>query len=554
MILSTIKTKLKEWVSKLFNKSTIESKINVDIAVSNDMANAIDRWRLIHENKSPWVDKKTVFSMNLGQGIATIFAKLVTIEIKSEIKNNEFLNEEYQVVIDNIRNYTQFACALGGLAFKPYVSNGHIEVDLVQADSFYPTAYNSRGDITGCVFIETKTIGEHIYSRLEYHNLVGTDYTIMNKAFKKSSVNGMNNSMNNTLGEEIQLTEVQEWSELEPIGMIQDVERPLFSYFKMPMANTIDSSSPLGVSVFAPIEDDILKKADEQYSRIDWEYKGSELAIDADVDMFKKDSQGNPILPTGKERLYRALDIASEHTNKWNIFSPNIRDISLYNGLQHQLRMIEFQVGLAYGTISDPNTTDKTAEEIRSSKQNSFQTVSDMQKAQKNALKGLVYAMSVIGMIYKLPVKPVNVAKDIEFNYGDSIMTDKDEVLSGMAADVASGILKAEIYLAKKYGVSEEEALKMMPNTDTLITNNPLDSNIDPVTGLPMDNSKSGDIVDDAEEVANKQLNGAQTQSLVAILAQYAAKQLTLGQAINVIAVAIGISKEDAKKIINGTD
>ena len=175
---------IREWIkgawNKMFNKGTIESKMNVQVAMSNDMVNAIDLWKSIHENKSPWVDKKNVFSMNLGQGIASIFAKLVTIEFKSEIKNNDFLNEQYQVVIDNIRNYTQFACAMGGLIFKPYLSNGHIEVDMVLADSFFPTAYNSRGEITGCIFIETKTQGDTTYTRLEYHNLVNADYKIIN--------------------------------------------------------------------------------------------------------------------------------------------------------------------------------------------------------------------------------------------------------------------------------------------------------------------------------------------------------------------------------------
>lgn len=34
-----------------------------------------------------------------------------------------------------------------------------------------------------------------------------------------------------------------------------------------------------------------------------------------------------------------------------------------------------------------------------------------------------------------------------------------------MRNDVISGILKPVIYIMKKYGVTEEEALKMMPNS-----------------------------------------------------------------------------------------
>lgn len=55
-----------------------------------------------------------------------------------------------------------------------------------------------------------------------------------------------------------------------------------------------------------------------------------------------------------------------------------------------------------------------------------------------------------------------------------------------------------------------------------------------------------------AAEVQGKTLNGAQTQSLLAIMAQFTAGSLSEGQAINLISTAIGISKAEAKKILNG--
>jgi len=60
------------------------------------------------------------------------------------------------------------------------------------------------------------------------------------------------------------------------------------------------------------------------------------------------------------------------------------------------------------------------------------------------------------------------------------------------------------------------------------------------------------DIENQVEQTSGKSLNGAQTQSLVSIIQQYQSNALTLGQAINIISVSIGISKEEAKKIIEG--
>ena len=39
--------------------------------------------------------------------------------------------------------------------------------------------------------------------------------------------------------------------------------------------------SPLGISVFSPAVK-LIRRADEQFSRLDWEYAGGQLAIDVD--------------------------------------------------------------------------------------------------------------------------------------------------------------------------------------------------------------------------------------------------------------------------------
>lgn len=53
-------------------------------------------------------------------------------------------------------------------------------------------------------------------------------------------------------------------------------------------------------------------------------------------------------------------------------------------------------------------------------------------------------------------------------------------------------------------------------------------------------------------DVQGKALNGAQTQSLIAIMSQYSAGELTEGQAVNLISTAIGLSKKEARAILNG--
>ena len=136
-------------------------------------------------------------------------------------------------------------------------------------------------------------------------------------------------------------------------------------------------------------------------------------------------------------------------------YSPPIRDESFFNGLNNQLRKIEFNCNLAYGTLSDPNNTDKTAEEIRASKQRSYSFVSDCQTALQNALEDLVDAMCFWCDVYGLaPSGSCNTS----FSWDDSIVVDADKERDQDRQDVAMGAMQLWEYRMKWYGETEEQA------------------------------------------------------------------------------------------------
>ena len=402
-------------IRKMLGREKIKDAIGVEVAVSDKMANEIDLWAKMYKNEPPWKEKN-IKLCGLPAAIAGEFARLVTLELKTEVTGNDFINEEYQAVVSDIRKYTEYACAKGGLAMKPYASEGHIEVDMVQADRFFPTKFNSRGEVTAAVFAESLTVGKKVYTRLEYHQHEGTMYHINNKAFVKQDLDNVE-----VLGKEVPLTAVPEWANLQEEVTLKNVKMPLFAYFKIPNANNVDDTSPLGVSVYSRAINDI-KEADNQWTRLLWEFEGSELAIDADITLFKKDDKGNYEFPKGKDRLFRMMDL-DDNAEKYKVFAPAIRDENLINGFNAILRRIEFNVGLAYGTLSDPNTVDKTAEEIKASKQRSYSTVSDIQKSLQTALEQLVYAMDVMAQLSGLSGRK---KYEMSFDWDDSIVIDKE--------------------------------------------------------------------------------------------------------------------------------
>lgn len=461
-------------------KTNLEKKLNVQIATSGVMDNAIQLWLKMYKNIPPWLGGEAhVKSLNLPASIAEEMARLVLTEFDIEIEGSErakFIKEQLSVTLDNMSNIVEMWCALGGIVLKPYAAGAdeetgepdHIEIDVVHANRFYPTAFDSNKEVTGAVFVDTKRIGDYIYTRLEHHSLVGTHYTVVNKAFRSERLNTMTTeddqmSVEHPFMTEISLEQVEDWKGLEPIVEMDDIEKPFFVYIKNPRANNIDPHSPLGASVFARAKDAI-EDADRQYTRTLWEYEAKEAAIDADETLFTTDRRGNPVLPAGRERLYRTYEAGNgEKAGFFETYSPEIRDESLFNGLAKIYHNIEFQCGLAYGTISDApgaSAAERTATEIKASKQRSYRTVHAMQVAWDTGLDNLLYILNAICDLYDL-VPDGEVEKTV--TWGDGVLEDTDVEYSRRWAMVIAGKMRLEKFYAWYFGCSEEQALEYIP-------------------------------------------------------------------------------------------
>lgn len=435
---------IKGAMNKMFNTTDIAKDFNIDISTSDEMLSAIEKWSNIYNGKMPWLNEE-VKSLHVAKTICEKVAKAVTIELKTKVDDKE-INKIYQRFIKNIRINTEYALGKGGIFFKPFYSNGKIKVSCIQADKFIPTKFDSTGELLGAIFIDQITKGKDVYTRLEYQELEDTILTIKNKAYKTTVHNS------SVLGNQIALSQVREWADIQEETEINNINRLLGGYFRIPIANPIDNTSSEGVAIFANAID-TLKEIDKQFSRTLWEYEGSELAIDVDETAFKKDKDGNDILPKGKKRLYRKIDFGDEKT--WNVFSPAIRDTSLFNGLNELLRQCESQCGLAFGTISKIENIEKTATEIKSSKQDYYVTVSDIQGALQSALEDLIYSIDVLMSLYGIKHK---VDADVSFDWDDSILVDSEKKQSQALVEKNAGLIDDIEYFVQTRDYSEEEA------------------------------------------------------------------------------------------------
>ena len=454
--------KLLKWLRGLLNQLFDDAAGDQDILISSRMENALPLWVAIYECGGPWCsEKKNIHSLCLGPAIAQEFSRLVTMESEIACTGSaraDWLMQQARPFWDALPANVETACALGGCAFKPYVQGDRIVVDVVQEDCFFPTTFDTSGHMTGAIFTEQIKRRNAIYTRLEHHEFKGGTETITNKAFVSAT--------SAQLGREIPLTEVPEWADISPDARIDNLTRPLFAYFRVPTANRVDRHSPLGASVYA-LAVDTIRDADVQYGSLLWEYRGGELAIDVDAAAIRQDPDGTLRREERDRRLYRHL--LNGNPNMWNAFAPALRDASYLNGLDAILRRIEFQCGLAYGTISNPQSVEKTAEEVRASKQRSYATVRLIQQALQDAIEELFYAMDVYATLYSLA--PAG-TYELAFDWDDSIVNDPAARKQQFWQYVEAGRFPFERYLVEFEGYSEEEAAQIAAQaaagTDTL--------------------------------------------------------------------------------------
>ena len=322
------------------------------------------------------------------------------------------------------------ALALGSGIWKPYQSGKKLGISFCNAARYFPVANDVEGSLTEGVFIDSIQDDDNYYHRMEWMHVLESradlrdeelaqleDYDlaaptqfpctkVVNLAFRSAT--------QDSLGSPEDLSIRPEWDDIQPVAYLTGLEKLPVGYFVTPIVNSVDPDSELGAAMFEPARKQIID-ADEQYTRLDWEYEGGELAVDTDEKFLKPSATGQQLskaqalreygvppeaidstAPHHRERLFHGIDVntgITDSTPFYQVFSPALRDGSYLSGLNQYLRNVESHAGLSFGVLSQVADVEKTATEIVNSKQKLYSTVSDLQAALEDALRGLIDAL-----------------------------------------------------------------------------------------------------------------------------------------------------------------
>lgn len=434
----------------MFPIRTLKELFGQDIAISQEMITAIEKWGAMYRGKASWVDDQ-VDSLQIEQGICREFANVCLNEMESSISVDP-LDKIYQSAVRDLNENLQSGLALGSFCIKPL---GEDKVEYITQERFIPLKFDARGRLTRVAFVDVKKVDEYDYFiRFEVHTWEKTKVlNIQNLAYRSGDLV--------SIGRPVPLNTVPEWAELPDNISYTGVERPDFGYFRNPIKNEVDGSS-CGVSIYESAVK-LIKKTDTQFGRLDWEFESGERVVHVDVTALQPspvlgtDGKSEYRLPKLNKRLYRGLNLSKSNGDElYQEYSPEFRDGSLINGLNAYLRRIEFNVCLSYGDLSDVSDVDKTATEAKIAKKRKYNMVKAIQSNLKDCLEDLVYALAFYNGMTKS-------GYELLCTFKDSILVDEETEREQDRQDVAMGVMRLDEYRAKWYGETLEEAVKNLP-------------------------------------------------------------------------------------------
>ncbi len=391
---------LLNWIKGVWNrlfKKEAQETFNVDVLLSTKMEQEVKLWEQIYLKNPPWVDEK-IKTIGFGKVIASETARLATLELEITVDGSAratYLQGEINKFKDKIRTYLEYACAYGGIFLKPSGKG----IDYVLAGNFIPTETDGNDNINAGIFFDFLQKGDKHYTRMEYHRFIESEeqrlYAISNRAYVSED--------ENELGKPINLLDVPEWSVLEPDVFIDGLEKTLFAYLKMPMANGVDIDSPLGVSIYSDAVEE-LKDLDIAFSLNSREIEDSEKILLLDDRLMNA---------TGTNLKTRQSDIELPHYVH-NVFgsgadefykeiNPQLNTDTRLTGINNLLSFIGYKCGFSNGYFSfDKARGLKTATQVEAEDKRTIETIADVRTSLKSAIEHLIYALDKYADLYGL--------------------------------------------------------------------------------------------------------------------------------------------------------
>ena len=329
-----------------------------------------------------------------------------------------------------------------------------IKLDYCTAEHIFPLSWEN-GKVIECAFSTSKVVGKDTYLYLQIHRLdENKEYVIENVLFKDQ--NGQLSEVDNS--------SVEGFENVPPVVNTGSKDRQ-FVIDRMNIANNIDVSLPLGISVFANAIDN-LKGVDVAYDSYINEFVLGKKRIMVKPEATKG-IDGEPVFDPN-DTVYYVLPEDSQNGSLIEQVDMTLRTEEHNAGLQDMLNVLSSKCGFGENHYKFDRGNISTATQVISENSSMFRTIKKHEIILEDVLIELCRIILRLGNTYM--GAGLNEDVEISVDFDDSIIEDKQADFSRDMQLLNAGIMNDWEFRAKWMNEDEATAKAALPKMQDMTT------------------------------------------------------------------------------------
>lgn len=413
----------------------------------------------VEDNQKYAVEYERIDEINFNSIFSNKLANYVindsNVNITGENARVELLDKTTQSMWKKAKKITSMGFGYGGVILVPYVKSGKIYYNIVSQSRVTIDEVEGENIIGATIIADKRTVNRGIGNSKTYYRL--TNYRVRNGNIE------ITQKFTDENGHEVAVPDF--WKNIELKKVITGVDRALFGYIKSPINNR-KTDDKYGVPITYGC-DSTIAEIKETMKQLYREYKLKEAFVGVDSTMFK----GKDSLPLNG--LFKKVDAGDD--NFFEVFDPAFRPFT--ERLQELFRRLEHEIGTSAGILSEVNTQNATATEIKRSMYDTFTIVDDMRSNIEKGIEDFLYSANVLANAYNLTPQG---DYEVSFDWDYSLLEDSQETFSQLITAQSKGIVsEVEIRQWLKPDETLEDSQKAIeeikasePSIDELIPRN----------------------------------------------------------------------------------
>ena len=413
----------------------------------------------VEDNQKYAVEYERIDGINFNSIFSNKLANYVindsNVNITGENARVELLDKTIQSMWKKAKKITSMGFGYGGVILVPYVKSGKIYYNIVSQSRVTIDEVEGENIIGATIIADKKTVNKGIGNSKTYYRL--TNYRVRNGNIE------ITQKFTDENGHEVAVPDF--WKNIELKKVITGVDRALFGYIKSPINNR-KTDDKYGVPITYGC-DSTIAEIKETMKQLYREYKLKEAFVGADSTMFN----GKDSLPLNG--LFKKVDAGDD--NFFEVFDPAFRPFT--ERLQELFKRLEHEIGTSAGILSEVNTANATATEIKRSMYDTFTIVDDMRSNIEKGIEDFLYSANVLANAYNLTPQG---DYEVSFDWDYSLLEDSQETFSQLITAQSKGIIsEVEIRQWLKPDETLEDSQKAIeeikasePSVEQIMANN----------------------------------------------------------------------------------